>query len=388
MSDQQTLIPAKSKEDGSKRTVCLIAHNAYGVLAKEETPHVGGIEVQVPMMSKWLAARGRKTTMISWDTGYEDGIVHDGVIVRKLCRQSSGIPILRFIHPRWTSFINALSRANSDVYYYNCGDMGLGQLVLWAKIRRKKVVYSVANTVDCTQELPALKPLRERILYKYGLRNADYVICQTDVQKQLLQSEYGITAKLIRMPCDGFAKTRSTEQKLNSPKRILWAGRFTTEKRLEMFLDLASAFPSLSFDVIGDYNFDLDSEYVDMLKEKAANIANVTLHGRIPHDKMGDYFNDAYLLCSTSIYEGFPNIYLEAWSVGLPLITTFDPDNVVKTYGLGGTATDLDELSDLLVKLLDEDNWRSASSAAEKYFNEYHSIEITMHQFEKAIDTV
>ncbi|MBT7426723.1 MAG: hypothetical protein HN781_02115, partial [Betaproteobacteria bacterium] len=69
-----------SAEKDKKPSLCLVAHNAYGVLAKKETSHVGGIEVQVPMMSKWFVEQGYNTTMIAWDDDYPDGISHDGVM--------------------------------------------------------------------------------------------------------------------------------------------------------------------------------------------------------------------------------------------------------------------------------------------------------------------
>lgn len=376
-----------SAEKDKKPSLCLVAHNAYGVLAKKETSHVGGIEVQVPMMSKWFVEQGYNTTMIAWDDDYPDGISHDGVMVRKLCKESDGIPIIRFIHPRWTSFVGALNRADADVYYYNCGDMGLGQLVLWARSNGKKVVYSIANDVDCVQELPALKPLRERLLYKYGLMNCDRIVCQTEKQKNLLRDEFGLDARVIRMPCEGFKK--STEQVYtdvtHEKKHILWAGRFTPEKRLEYFLELAKLFPEMIFDVIGDYNFERDTSYADRMKAIAEPLENVTLHGRVPHEKMGEYFNRSYLLCSTSLYEGFPNIYLEAWSVGLPLVTTFDPDGVVEKYGCGRTANDVESLRDKILELLDETSWRDASEATELYFRKFHTLDSSMVLFESVI---
>ncbi|MDA7754112.1 glycosyltransferase family 4 protein [Pseudomonadales bacterium] len=375
-----------SAEKDKKPSLCLVAHNAYGVLAKKETSHVGGIEVQVPMMSKWFVEQGYNTTMIAWDDDYPDGISHDGVMVRKLCKESDGIPIVRFIHPRWTSFVGALNRADADVYYYNCGDMGLGQLVLWSRLHRKKVVYSIANDVDCVQELPALKPFREKFLYKYGLMNCDSIICQTEKQRQLLMDEYGLVAEVIRMPCEGFPKNRldDAKSKNNEKKHILWAGRFTPEKRLEYFFELAKLFPDMIFDVIGDYNFEKDTSYANELKQLAEGIDNVVLHGRIPHEKMGEYFNKSYLLCSTSVYEGFPNIYLEAWSVGLPLVTTFDPDGVVREFGLGRIAHDVETLRTAVAGLLSEADWEKAASAAESYFFNHHTLSSSMIRFEGA----
>lgn len=370
-------------------SVCLIAHNAYGVLANVKTAHVGGIEVQVPLMSKWLSSHGYRATMIAWDHGYRDGVIHDGVVVRKLCRETDGIRFLRFFYPRWTSLIKALSRANADICYYNCGDLGLGQVVLWARLKGRKVVYSIANDVDCVQALPALKPLRERVLYRYGLKRADRVICQTDRQKQLLADEFGIDATVIRMPSEGFPIVGQREAKPRQPvKHILWAGRFTPEKRLEWFFELAKQFPDIVFDVLGDFNVPKDLPYANRMKEEAKQVPNVILHGRVPHEEMGRYFNASYLLCSTSVYEGFPNIYLEGWSVGLPLVTTFDPDNVVTKFGHGRTANDVATLTDAVAELLDEEKWMDASNKSIAYFQKFHSEDAALKEFDQVFRQV
>jgi len=175
-----------------KKSICIIAHNAYGVLAGVDTGHAGGIEVQTPLMARWLAKKGYPVSMVTWDEGIEDSGVIDGVRSVKLCRRDAGIRVLRFFHPRWTSFNKALQKADADVYYYNCGDLGLGQLVMWAHRHNKKVVYSVANEKDCYRDLSHLDSVRDREMYRYGLKRADTIIVQTQKQKKLLKKEYGL----------------------------------------------------------------------------------------------------------------------------------------------------------------------------------------------------
>jgi glycosyltransferase involved in cell wall biosynthesis len=47
----------------------------------------------------------------------------------------------------------------------------------------------------------------------------------------------------------------------------------------------------------------------------------------------------AVALVSTSLHEGMPNTFLEAWSLGVPVLTlAFDPDGVVEREGLGISA--------------------------------------------------
>ena len=37
-----------------KPSICIVSHNAYGVLADIDNKHVGGVEVQTTLLAKWL----------------------------------------------------------------------------------------------------------------------------------------------------------------------------------------------------------------------------------------------------------------------------------------------------------------------------------------------
>ena len=81
-----------------KPSICFVAHNAYGVLANIDTGHIGGIEVQVPLMASWFAKQGFGVTLVTWDEGdeYPDGQFFDGVKNLQICKRTDGYPILRF----------------------------------------------------------------------------------------------------------------------------------------------------------------------------------------------------------------------------------------------------------------------------------------------------
>lgn len=369
-------------------SICLVAHNAYGVLAGVDTGHMGGIEVQTPLMARWLAAEGFQVSMITWDEGdefgHEEGAVIDGVKVFKLCKRTDGLPILRFVYPRWTSLWAALDRADAEIVYYNCGDLGLGQVVHWSRVRGRKVLYSVANDVDCVRSLPALDPLRERLLYKYGIKRSDRIVVQTRKQKQLLEDEFGRCSRMVPMPSGGFVEGEGAEtvaHQSGERLQILWVGRLTKPKRLEWLLDLAERCPDADFDVLGAAN--TESDYAKKVVERAGTIPNVFMRGRVLHAEMGGFYRKADLLCSTSVYEGFPNVYLEAWSLGIPLVTTFDPDDVVKTYGHGRVATDVDGLAAAVAELSESGTWNVASEAARSYFLEFHQVKVAMCAFKE-----
>lgn len=358
--------------------ICFVAHNAYGALASLDTGHIGGIERQQSLMAHWLADQGHDVSMVTWDEGQGDCTVGK-VKVFALGHREDGLPGLRFFHPRWTGLARAMKRADADIYYYNCGDLGLGQIVLWTNLHNKKTVYSVASNPDCDPQLPTLKPWRERILYRYGLLHADLVVAQTLHQQEMLRNGFQLRAEVISMPSTGFSCSEPINS-LNSHPRILWVGRFSQEKRLEWLLDVAESLPHYTFDVVGAAN--VGTDYAKTLLQRAKEIPNVVLHGRLVHHELGNLYRRARLLCCTSVFEGFPNTFLEAWSIGLPIVSTFDPDQVIAGKGLGKTACTVDEIRAGIVAFITNQNlWQDTSSAARSYFNTRHTLDAVMPRF-------
>ena len=368
----------------AKPRICIIAHNAYGALAGIDTGHVGGIERQTSLMGRWFARAGHDVSMVTWDEGQLDGDVVEGVRVFKMCRRGAGIKGLRFLWPQWTSLYRAMLRADADIYYYNCGDLGLGQVAMWTRRYDRKCVYSVASDPDCDSTLPALKSMRERFLYRFGLKHADSIVVQTEYQKKMLQTGYGLSATVIPMPCDGFnASLDLCPENLPMDKpRVLWVGRISKEKRFEWLLDVAKKCRELTFDVVGATN--VASEYASALVTRAAEIPNVQMHGRVLYTEMSKYYQRARVLCCTSAYEGFPNTFLEAWSLGVPVVSTFDPDGVIKTNKLGFVAHDKGDIVSRLVEITQSPEiWLEASNACKQYFMTSHAMDMSLPRFEQ-----
>lgn len=359
-----------------KPSICFVAHFAYGALSGIDTGHIGGIERQQALMARWLAKKGYDISMITWDEGQGDCAV-DGIRVYALARLDEGLPGLRFFYPRWTGLAKALKRADADIYHYHCGDLALGQVALWTRRHGKRTIYSVASDPDCDPALPSLKPWRERVLYRYGLQRADVVITQTLRQQKMLQDGFGIHAELIHMPSTGLTKSDKGHNLQRDSKHILWVGRFSQEKRLEWLLDAAEALPHYLFDIVGSAN--IHTDYAKDLQQRAKSMANVTLHGRVTDDDLSSLYHRSRLLCCTSVFEGFPNTFLEAWSIGLPIVSTFDPDQIIATKNLGKTVQSINELREGIVSLMeDAQRWQDASLAAQNHFNTHHTLDVVM----------
>jgi len=363
--------------------VCIIAHFAYPALAGDVTGHIGGVEHQTTLLACWLAARGHHVSLVTWDEGQPDHCVISGVRVLKLCKPKDGIPGVRFFYPRWTSLNAALRSAGADVYYQNCGEYVTGQVALWCHRQHKKFVYSVAAEADCDTHLPLLTTWRERYLYRWGIRLADTVIVQTRIQQQMLQDGFGREAQIIPMPCVGPTDSEFVRRELATRERnrILWVGRICQEKRPDRFLELAEQSPDLQFDLVGPST---DSPYCHGILDRARRLPNVVVHGRATQSQLAEFYQRAACLCCTSDNEGFPNVFLEAWSYGLPIVSTLDPDGVITRWGLGSVASDTLALSQAIRHLLfSEREWRNASHRARTYYRENHAADGVMPKFEQ-----
>ena len=371
-----------------KNSICFVAHFAYGALAGGESGHIGGVERQTAMMAKWLVKHGYKVSMITWDESQKDGEEIDGVTVHKLCQKDEGIKGLRFIWPRWTSLNAAMKRANADIYYQNCAEYVTGQVALWCRKHNRKFIYSIASEPDCDCTLPKMRKIRERVLYKYGLTHSDKIIVQTKKQYDMLLTGFNINSIIIPMPCNGLPETEYEDLKINRKKvsNILWLGRVCEVKRPDRLLEIAKLNPGIHFDFVGPKD---NTGYSEKIIEQAKQIPNVIYHGPAIKEKVWDFYKNSRIFLCTSNFEGFPNTFLEAWSSGLPIVSTVDPDDIITQKNLGIIGSDISQLSSGIRQLLENDKeWENASCASRQYYLENHTLESSMHQFEQVFRKV
>ena len=370
--------------------VCFISPKGYAAIAPQaDVKHIGGAEVQVGIIARQLSRRGHHVSYITHDYGQDSSEAADGIVALKMCSASAGIRGLRFFWPRWSSLRAAMTAANATLYVQAGAEALTGQAAHFCVQHRRAFVFAAASNADCDQQLINLHSYRERLLYKYGLKRASAVIAQTCDQQEMLHRHYGLSTTLIRYCCaDSPYQPRSLSQANgDKPLRLLWVGRFSPEKRLELLLDLATMLPKLTFDVVGSAN--VSTDYSRQLTARAQAIPNVVLHGQVPHAQMEKFYRDTTIVLCTSLWEGFPNVFLEAWSLGIPTVSTVDPDGVIETHRLGGSGQNAHQLSQRIQTLLAEpQTWQECSGNARKYFLEHHTADIAADAYEQLLESV
>lgn len=360
--------------------VCIVSHNGYGAISGGRRGHVGGVEHQTSLLAKWLASHGYKVSFLTWNEGGPDEEVIDGVRVIKICSKEAGLPGLRFFHPKWTGLVKAMRNANADIYYQNCGGCVTGQMAIYCRQRGKPFVFSMASDGACLPDLPEVRTLHERLLYRHGLRHAARRIVQTETQRKLLADHFGVDSEIIPMPAPA-PEVVADSSPTASTGRIVWVGRFYRVKRPDLLLEIAAASPDLEFIVAGPV---YDDAYSCSVAKRAAMIPNVRMLGAVPREEMPGLYRSVSLLCCTSDYEGFPNTFLEAWSHGLPIVSTFDPDGLIGRRKLGRVGHNPASLISGIRELLaDSVSYAETSVRAREYFLKHHSMETVMPRFER-----
>lgn len=367
--------------------ISILSLNSYNILSGSNgSQHVGGAETQMVAVGEGLARRGHDVSFICLDHGQPDGFqLPSGIWVFRSFAQDAGLPVVRFLWPKITSVWSAIGRANPDVCLQACSDSWTGVAAAWCRRHKRKFVFVVMSNADCDIQLPFLKTLRERVMCRYGLRRSDSIIAQTEVQRDMLWRNYGLQSSVVR-PCSKAASSESLvrQESENRATEVLWVGRFSPEKRLEWFLDAAEKCPALTFHVVGGSNS--ETSYSKVLESRAAALANVVMHGYVPHDEMTRIYQSCGILVSTSHCEGFPTTFIEAWAHGVPTVTSFDPDGIVANHQLGYVGESVDDLAAGICKLADHpDEYKEASLNARRFYKRNHDVDRVAASFERVI---
>ena len=337
------------------------------MLAREYGRHgVGGAELQQTLLARALAAQGYDVSMVVADYGQPDGAAWDGIKTHKAYQPAAGIPVLRFIHPRWTGLWAAMKRARADIYYTSCAGALLGQVVLFARLHGAKVVFRIASNSDCDPSALLIRYWRDKRLYRYGLRRADLVLAQTPGQQQALLKNFRRESRVVASMTDTNGRRPGFEERDIS---VLWVGNIRALKRPELLLEAARKLPRLQFHIIGGPMPGSESLY-EQVRAAALQVPNVRFHGPIPYQEVGEFYERARVFVGTSEIEGFPNTYLQAWARGTPVVAFLDPEQLIARNGMGRAVTSVAQMCAEIVALSDDRQaWEIASQRSRDYMD-------------------
>jgi len=366
-----------------KTRICFVGLDNYSVLNPEMgAQYVGGESVQQTLLAKGFEKRGYDVSMIVKDVGQPQRQSIENIKVFKTFEQSAGLPFIRFFVPRLTSIWAALRSANADIYYQSCAGMLTGVVARFCKVHDRRFIFRLAHDSDCIPGEQLIKYWRDRKLYEYGLRSADFVAAQGINQIELLKKYYGLASEHINMVVELPDKLVSKSKTID----VLWVNNIREFKRPELVLELAQKMPSHKFVMIGGAVPGFEQLYED-IKNNAREIQNLEFVGPVSYHKVNNYFLETKLFLNTSDSEGFPNSFLQAWVRSVPVVSFFDPDNIIRVKGIGRTPQDLGEMKSDVDALLSDDLGRTTmGDVANRFVVDKYSSEAVVQTYESALN--
>ena len=368
-------------------SICFVTLNAYGLFQPSGTQHIGGAEVQQIELARWLAQRGHRVVFVTKDQGASMLPEVDGIQLSRAYAADDGLPIVRMVYPRWWKLTKALRLAGTDVYYQRSAGIETGQVALWCRRHSRHFVYATASEADCYPDVQFIQRGFERRIYRWGLSHAQTVLAQTTRQAELLKQHYDIDAAIVPNAFDPTSIAHTPPPPTSQRPRFCWVGRFADVKRLDWFLDIAEARPEYDFCVIGRPNPAYTQNQA--LLDRLTALPNADHVPHLPREMIASAYAQCNALICTSSVEGFPNTFLESWFVGRPVITTYDPGQIVTNHQeLGWVA---DQRDSLLVAVdsaarQSDDQRRSTAAKVRAFAESNHAQNVVWPRLETLID--
>lgn len=338
----------------SFRKICIVGLDSYGMLSGEgDLRYIGGEAIQHVLLARAWRDLGHEVSMIVHDDGQGSRRVIDGITAIAANRRDAGLPVLRFLHPRATRLVSALSAADADVYYQSPAGAATGITAWFCRATGRRFIFRVASDSDCEKEHGRIRFWRDRKLFDYGLHRADVIAAQTDCQARELLKHHGLRSSVVNMMVETPRRDAPEDKDID----VLWVSNLRALKRPELALELARQLPHVKFTLAGG-PMPGGEIYFDDVSASAARLPNVTMLGAVRYAQTGALFDRARIFLNTSSIEGFPNTFLQAWIRGVPVVSFFDPDGIVKRLQLGRVGSSLDEMREAIRGLLDVEVYR------------------------------
>jgi glycosyltransferase involved in cell wall biosynthesis len=320
--------------------------------------------------------------MISIDYGQSEGEVLNGVRLLKMHKPDAGLPGFRFVHPRVTSVWAAMRRADADVYYQRASGVHTGLVAAFARRYQRVSVFAATHDHDFRPDPPSLRLRRDRMIFSWGIRRVTRVVTQTERQQALCSEVFGRESVHIDS-----AYGHRGEPAAHSGV-VLWVANAKRHKRPHLFLELAARLPQYRFRLVGGPADQAEERrYFEELQARAKVLPNVEMTGYVPYAEIESMFDGAAVFVNSSVGEGFPNTFMQAWSRGIPTVSFFDPQTRLDGDAVGIVVDSVDQMADT-VRWLKEDaaSWSIAGERSRRAFAQTHSLARVVTLYERLID--
>jgi glycosyltransferase involved in cell wall biosynthesis len=344
----------------------------------------GGAETQVFLVSRALARRGLRVALIVAEPGGARQLPGqvDGVAIIPRPPYRAHSPLIGKVRES-VRIWGTLRRVDAEVLVKRMCGADVGIVGAYARATRTPFVYSSASVADFSPEqlLPKRRDVR---LFEFGVKAARRVVVQTEEQVELCRRRFHTEPLLAR----SIAETAPPAA--GEPSYFVWIGRLIDYKNPMAFVELARSVPEAQFAMVGvPHEANPDAmQLAGEVRDAAASTDNLRLVDPVPRTELSTLFERAVAVVNTAVFEGMPNVMLEAWARGVPaLALQQDPDGVIERHGLGGYARRSSEALAQLAREL----WAGRQDAqaqrerCRRYIEAHHSEDAVVERWLEAL---
>lgn len=325
--------------------------------------HGGGAEFQMRLLIDALAATDR------YDIHYLAHFIDERDRVRcyRVSRIGRGgpVPRLGFLMDA-VPLYRALREIDPCLIYQRvaCGYTGI--CAFYARRRSVPLLWHAAHDTDVTRQhldrsRNFLRQRLEKRAVEYGVRHATRIVVQTRHQAELLQSTYGRTPDAI---IPNFHPPAAETIDKSGRLTVVWIANLKPWKRPDVFVRLARSFgdrKDVRFVMVGAPPAKSGKGgWHASLMRSIETTPNLDYLGLRSHAEVNELLARAHIFVNTSMQEGFPNTFIQAWQRDVAVVSlSVDPDEVLSREQAGIAAQSEAGLSEVLRTLIDREDVRA-----------------------------
>lgn len=271
-----------------------------------------------------------------------------------------------------------LKKIKPDIIYQRVGCAQTGIAARYAMKHHCKMVWHIASEFD-------LQPLRihfsrmffykrlQRYLLNSGIKRATHIIAQTEDQNRLLQKNFNRSATAV---IPNFHPDPIESIDKSGMIKVVWVANLKSIKQPEIYIRLADELqnlPNVQFIMIGAIQGSSSTrrKYRELIDKTHA----LKYLGEQKQETVNKILARSHIFVSTSLREGFPNTFIQAWMRQVPVASlNVDPDRLITSQSLGLVADSFEKLKDSVRTLATQEGLRhqlglNARTFAQHYFS-------------------